>query len=187
MIRQIFDDLQNYFSEVLSLINVLVYKAKAVTDAETVYVVCRRLLEGKNCPISLNHLTYEVAGLLKKITESSDTEYEANLISILKNLIQKLPDSILHKYPYPLHSELILALIENKRLALNDIGKLDTSLVDGIWVQYLQSYKSIVYGEGAVTNPQNLKSITGVSLYPWLTNFFDVNLVKIVLSQIQSE
>lgn len=95
----------------LSLINVLVYKAKAIADAETVYVLCRKLLEGKNCQINVNNMNYDVMGLLNKITEESDTEYEANLISILKNLIQKLPDEILHKYPYPLHSELILALI----------------------------------------------------------------------------
>jgi hypothetical protein len=128
-----------------------------------------------------------IINLLNKITESSDTEYEVNLISILKNLIQKLPDNILRKYPYPIHSELILALIENKRLSLNDIGQLNTSLVDGIWAQYLQSYKAVVYGEGTVTSPQNLKTITGVSLYPWLFNFFDSNLVKVMLSQIHSE
>lgn len=56
-------------------------------------------------------MNYDINGLLSKVTEDSDTEYEANLISIVKNLIQKLPDDIIHKYPYPLHSELILALI----------------------------------------------------------------------------
>ena len=132
-------------------------------------------------------MDYNIINLMNKITESSDTEYEVNLISTLKNLIQKLPDNILHKYPYPIHSELILALIENKRLSLNDIGQLNTSLVDGIWAQYLQSYKAVVYGEGTVTSPQNLKTITGVSLYPWLFNFFDSNLVKVMLSQIHSE
>ena len=64
---------------------------------------------------------------------------------------------------------------------------LNTGLVDGIWNQYLQSYTAVVYGEGSVTNPQSLKSITGVSLFPWLASYFDANLVKIVLSQIQSE
>ena len=165
----------------------LVYKAKIVTDAENLYVICRKLLEGKDCNIQSNQMDYNIINLLNKITESSDTEYEVNLISILKNLIQKLPDNILHKYPYPIHSELILALIENKRLSLNDIGQLNTSLVDGIWAQYLQSYKAVVYGEGTVTSPQNLKTITGVSLYPWLFNFFDFNLVKVMLSQIHSE
>lgn len=95
----------------MSLINVLVYKAKTIFDAETVYILCRKLLEGKNCQIIVTNLNYDVMGLLSKITEDSDTEYEANLISIIKNLIQKLPEDILHKYPYPLHSELILALI----------------------------------------------------------------------------
>ncbi len=126
-------------------------------------------------------------GLLNKVTEDSDTEYEANLISIIKNLIQKLPDNVLHKYPYPLHSELILALIENKRLDLNQVTQLDTNLVDNNWAQYLSSYTTIVYGSGIVNSCQNLKAITGVSLYPWLVQCFDVYLVKIVLSQIQSE
>jgi hypothetical protein len=36
-----------------------------------------------------------------------------------------------------------------------------------------------------VTSPQGLKAITGVSLYPWIVNYFDVNLVKILLSQIE--
>lgn len=33
MIKQIFDDLQGYLTEVLSLINVLVYKAKSITES----------------------------------------------------------------------------------------------------------------------------------------------------------
>lgn len=51
----------------------------------------------------------------------------------------------------------------------------------------MTSYQAVVYGNGEVTNPQGLKSITGVSLYPWLTSYFDVNIVKIMLSQIQEE
>lgn len=58
-------------------------------------------------------------------------------------------------------------------------------MVDNIWAQYLQSYKFIVYGYGNITDPQGLKLVTGVSLYPWLANHFDINVVKIVLSQIQ--
>lgn len=57
----------------LSLINVLVYKAKTIDDAETVYVLCRKLLEGKNCQIPMNNLSYDVVGLLNKVTEDSDT------------------------------------------------------------------------------------------------------------------
>jgi hypothetical protein len=58
---------------VLSLINVLVFKAKNVVDAETLYVLCRKLLEGKDCNIQANNLDYNVVGLLNKITECSDT------------------------------------------------------------------------------------------------------------------
>ena len=135
----------------------------------------------------MNKLNYDMKELLSKVTEESDAEYQPNLISILKNLIQKLPDDILHKYPYPFHSELILALIENKRLNPGQIAQINTSLVDNVWAQYLESYKALVYGVGSVTNPQYLKSITGVSLYPWLVSYFDTHLVKIILSRIQSE
>jgi hypothetical protein len=40
-----------------------------------------------------------------------------DLLSILKNLIQKMPNDILKRYPYPTHPELLLCLIENKRLS----------------------------------------------------------------------
>jgi hypothetical protein len=124
---------------------------------------------------------------LSKITEQSDSEYEENLISILKNLIQKMPDNILHKYPYPLHSELILALIENARLNYDQIVNLNTKMVDGIWSKYLQTYTFLSTGKGAITNSQGLKAITGVSLCPWIENFLDFHIVKMVLSQIQSD
>lgn len=80
-----------------------------------------------------------------------------------------------------------MALIENKRLNINQIAQINTTLVDNVWAQYLESYKALVYGVGSVTNPQYLKSITGVSLYPWLVSCFDTHLVKIILSRIQSE
>jgi hypothetical protein len=32
MLKQIFDELQEYFGEILSLVNVLIYKAKGVVD-----------------------------------------------------------------------------------------------------------------------------------------------------------
>ena len=96
-----------------------------------------------------------------------------------------MPDNILHKYSYPLHSELILALIENGRLTYDQILNLNTSMVDGIWSQYLQTYTFLATGQGAITNSQGLKAITGVSLYPWIENCLDINIVKIVLSQIQ--
>jgi len=52
----------------LSLINTLVYKAKQIVDAETVYVICRKLLEGNNCQIVSNNLDYDVKGLMNKVT-----------------------------------------------------------------------------------------------------------------------
>ena len=69
MIRQLFDELQEYFGDVLNVINVLVYKAARIIDAELVYVLCRKLLEGKNCQINYNTLDYDTVALLNKITE----------------------------------------------------------------------------------------------------------------------
>lgn len=73
LFKQVFDELQTYFNEILSLVNVFVYKSKTVYDGETVYVLSRKLLEGNNCPISCNGLNYDVSALLNKVKDQSDT------------------------------------------------------------------------------------------------------------------
>lgn len=62
-----------------------------------------------------------------------------------------MPDNILHKFPLPTNPQLILALIENKRLQNNQLVNLDTREVDEIWAMILQSYSFIVYGVGNVS------------------------------------
>ena len=37
-----------------------------------------------------------------------------------------------------------------------------------VWAMILQSYSYIVYGIGNVSEPKDLKLVTGVSLFPWL-------------------
>jgi hypothetical protein len=75
MLKQIFNELQHYFSDILSLINTLVYKSKKIIDFETVYVICRKLLEGNNCQIDSNKLDYDVMELMNTIISNSDPEY----------------------------------------------------------------------------------------------------------------
>jgi len=74
MLKQIFNELQHYFSDILSLINTLVYKSKKIIDFETVYVICRKLLEENNCQIDSNKLDYDVMELMNKIISNSDPE-----------------------------------------------------------------------------------------------------------------
>lgn len=46
-----------------------------------------------------------------KAAEKADSEFEDDLLSILKNLIQKMPVDILKAYRYPSHPQLILCLV----------------------------------------------------------------------------
>lgn len=41
-----------------------------------------------------------------------------------------MPEQILHKYQYPIHPELILCLIENKKIHPNDLQKLGFNKID---------------------------------------------------------
>lgn len=86
----------------------------------------------------------------------------------MKNIIQKAPDQVLRNYPWPKHPELILALIENQRISPQELGNLNTSEVDAIWTPYLSAYSWVVFGVGGLTDIHSIKSIVGVSLYPWL-------------------
>lgn len=60
-------------------------------------------------------------------------------------------------------------------------------MVNENWTQYLLTYTFMSFGQGQVTDPQNLKSITGISLFPWLKESFGLPIVKILLNQFQSE
>lgn len=62
-------------------------------------------------------LPEEVAQELRA-AEKADAEFEDDLVSILKNLIQKMPVEILKMYSYPSHPQLILCLVENQKFAI---------------------------------------------------------------------
>lgn len=119
--------------------------------------------------------------------EKSDSEYEESLLAILKNIIQKAPDQVLRNYPWPTHPQLILALIENQRISAQELGSLDTSQVNQIWSPYLSSYSAMVYGIGSLCNPRDVKSIVGVSLFPWLKEGVTAELVKMIIDSIDEE
>lgn len=86
----------------------------------------------------------------------------------MKNLVQKMPQEIVHKYPYSRNPEVILCMIENKKLSQADLSNLNTSEIDSQWNLILQSYTAVVYGLGEVCDPKQLKMLDGVSLYPWI-------------------
>jgi hypothetical protein len=106
-------------------------------------------------------------------------------VAILKNIIQKGPDHVLRNYPWPKHSQLILALIENRRLSQQELNCIDTSQVDMIWTPYLSSYSCMVYDVGNLSNPSEIRSILGVSLFPWLKQGVCAELVKLTLNSIE--
>jgi hypothetical protein len=43
----------------------------------------------------------------------------------------------------------------------------------------------MLYGIGSMSDPQNLKSIIGVSLFPWLKSGITVELVKLIINSIE--
>lgn len=94
---------------------------------------------------------------------------------------------MLRNYPWPTHPQLILALIENQRISAQELGCLDTSQVNQIWSPYLSSYSAVVYGIGSLCNPQDVKSIVGVSLFPWLKEGVTPELVKMIIDSIDEE
>lgn len=110
-----------------------------------------------------------------------------DLLSILKNLIQKMPDDILKRYPYPTHPELLLCLIENKRLSPGEIFRLDTSQVGEIWLPYITGYTFLLYGVGALAPAAALRPITGVSLFPWLQGVPEPELVRLIVMACEAE
>ena len=108
-------------------------------------------------------------------------------MSILKNLIQKMPSDILMRYRYPTHPELLLCMIENQKVPPGDLASLDTSQVPAVWSPYLKSYCALVYGVGELAHPQELRLITGVSLFPWLKHGVTPELVRLVVNSIENE
>jgi hypothetical protein len=59
-------------------------------------------------------------------------------------------------------------LIENKKLRADELSSLGNTPMDGQWRMILQSYTALVYGVGSVSDPEQLKLMSGVSLYPWV-------------------
>ena len=74
LLRGILKEYDRFFDEILSLFNVLVYKARQIKDYEYPYALCRKLLEGNNAILQRSHchqdLLYEIQG-----TEKADCEF----------------------------------------------------------------------------------------------------------------
>ncbi len=75
--------------------------------------------------------------------------------------------------------------MENKKILPADLVNLNTSNIDANWSMILQSYSFLVYGIGQVTEPKNLLKVTGVSMYPWLKEKMNVDIVKKTVSMIE--
>lgn len=136
LLRGIFGPHAAYFDAILSLFNVLVHRAKDIADFNYPYVACRILLEGDYSLLNSAGLPEEVAQELRA-AEKADSEFEDDLLSILKNLIQKMPPELLKRYSYPSHPQLILCLIENQRFALEEVCNLNIGGFDQNWAPYI--------------------------------------------------
>lgn len=75
LLRGILNQYNSFFDEVLSLFAVFTYRAKEISDYEYPYVVCRRLLEGKDFDLGRSGLNSELLNEIAKV-EKSDSEYE---------------------------------------------------------------------------------------------------------------
>jgi hypothetical protein len=166
LLQNLGNEYEQYYEEILNLLNTLVYKSSNITNYELPYLLCRKLLEGDNSILSScpSPQLSSVVSVVDKI----DLEYSCVLISILKNLIQKMPMELLKRYPYPSNPELLLCLIENKKLDQGELSGLNTAQVDEQWGLILQSYTALVYGCGSLCDIRALKMLNGVSLYPWI-------------------
>jgi hypothetical protein len=110
LFQGIFGTYEGYFDAILSLFNVLVHQANSIIDFNYPYAACRKLLEGDNNLLSCANLPHDITEELRNVAQA-DSEFEEEIVSILKNLIQKMPVDILKRYPYPSHPQLILCLI----------------------------------------------------------------------------
>jgi len=45
----------------------------------------------------------------------------------------------------------------------------------------------MIYGVGNLCHPTNLKSIIGVSLYPWLKDGLTPQIIKLIVNSIEDE
>jgi hypothetical protein len=183
LLSGIFGQYSDFFDEVLSLYAILCHRAKGIANFEYPYAVCRQLLEGKSFNLSGSKLALDVVNEISKI-ERADSEFEDNLLAILKNIIQKAPDQVLRSYPWPHHQQLILALIENRRLEPQELTVLNTTEVYPNWSPYLAAYSRIVYNVGGLADPQGIHGIVGVSLFPWLKEGISPQLVKLITDSI---
>ncbi len=60
LFRGIFDAFSDYFDSILSLFNVMVYRANSIIDFNYPYVACRKLLEGDNSIVAMSGLPQEI-------------------------------------------------------------------------------------------------------------------------------
>jgi hypothetical protein len=65
------------------------------------------------------------------------------------------------------------------------LGSLNTSEVDAIWTPYLSAYSWVVYGVGGLSGLREVSSIVGVSLFPWLKEGLNADIVRLIVNSIE--
>lgn len=174
----ILDNDLEYMTEMVQVMAALLSRAEKICDYTFLYLLFRKLLDGKLLP---NSLQCPRLDLIDKIDQASDDVDE--ILSVLKNMVRQMPTELLNSYPLPTNPGLLLCLIENKLIRPEQLASLDTSEVDASWSPTLQSYLAMIYniGQLAATDVAIRSVPNGVSLYPWICGINDPGLFALVI------
>lgn len=71
LLQSLCSEYDDYFQEILNIVNTLVYKAKNIVDFQFVYLLARKLLEGNNS-ILINYHKGDYASIIAE-AEKADT------------------------------------------------------------------------------------------------------------------
>lgn len=55
-----------------------------------------------------------------------------------------------------------------------------------MWSAYLSAYSWVVYNIGGLCPPEKLRGIVGVSLFPWLKEGVNAQMVKIITQFVEN-
>lgn len=134
------------YEDIYDIFAVMCYRGDQVSDWVFVYLFFRKVLDGTVYQTGLQTENWDVINGVEK----ADPCEQESVLSVLKNLIVKMPREILFSYPLPNHPALILCLVEHKILEPSQLSTLDFTLVIDNWLPIIKSYVSVIYSINTV-------------------------------------
>ena len=64
---------------------------------------------------------------------------------------------------------------------------MNTQDVPAVWSPYLAAYSWIVYGVGALCDTHLIRNIVGLSVFPWLKQGINADLIKLICDSVDEE